>query len=122
MTNIVLMTLILQTLPMIKFQESKGNPRPPDGKAGEVGVYQIRQCVVDDVNFFCKKSYKLEDCRNEETAKEIAIQYLYVWGTKKNLTTAKELARCFNGGPNGNKVKATITYWKQIAERNGLRV
>ena len=112
----------MHTLPLIKYQESRGNPKPKDGTHGEVGVYQIRQCVVDDVNQKYGTQYTLADCRDEEKAETIAINYLYMWGEKKGAKTIEELCRIFNGGPNGNKVKATVTYWKDIAQRNGLKV
>ena len=94
------------------------------GKSGELGVLQIKQCVIDDVNNFVekKKTYTIEDVLDEKKAREICKKYLTYWayinpksphklGKKVN---NEILSKIWNGGPNGWKKSSTNDYWLNV--------
>ena len=112
-------------LAAIMFVESGTPPagKPiPDGKAGEVGPLQIRQCVIDDVNETFHTNYTLEDARDYSKAADICIKYLNRYGTHYRLKEKREpssqvLARIWNGGPSGWKRVDTLIYWIKVQNR-----
>ena len=87
--------------------------------AGEdaVGCMQIRQTMVDDVNRILKRQgfefqYVYEDrwCRNK------SIEMFDIFCDHYGLTTAEEMARCWNGGPRGINNPATVVYWNKVQD------
>lgn len=89
------------------------------GKAGEVGILQIKPCVVEDVNRVYHTSYRLEDREDKAASIKICELYLGYWGTRyeertHNVATAEVLARIWNGGPNGWKKESTRAYWEKV--------
>ena len=104
--------------------ESGGNSEKI-GKLGEIGILQIRQCVIDDVNRIYKLNYKLSDAKNDEKSKDICKKYLMYWGQKYQQKTGKVadnqiLSKIWNGGTNGpNKktnyvIMALNSYWEKV--------
>ena len=76
-----------------------------------VGVLQIRKTMVDDVNRILKRQKKdhrftYDDrwCRNK------SIQMFDIYVMHYGLSTAEEVARCWNGGPRGMDKEATVYY------------
>lgn len=91
------------------------NPPPGDnGKA--LGVLQIRVEVVKDVNRIYKTHYVHSDALDPKKSFEICRLYLSYYGRVYAKRTGIQpsyevLARIWNGGPNGWRVKKTRTYW-----------
>ena len=97
------------------------------GKLGELGILQIRQCVIDDVNRIYKTKYVLADAKNDAKAKDICRKYLTHWGSHYQRKTGKVatnevLSKIWNGGPNGWRKKTTYVitnldkYWKKVQQ------
>ena len=95
--------------------ESSGIDSAYNASEDAVGILQIRQCMVDDVNRILKRKnksnfYTYNDrwCRNKSSEMfEIFCDYY-------NLTTAEEMARCWNGGPRGINNPYTVKYWNKV--------
>lgn len=93
-----------------------------------IGILQIQNSVVKDVNRIYKTHYVHADALNANKAKVICRLYLAYWGTQYYRKTGKmptdeTLARIWNGGPNGWKVKATRRYWlaRVVPHLEGIR-
>ena len=110
-------------LDAIAMVESNNNPCKV-GKLGEVGVFQIRQYVVDDVNRKYKTSYTIEDAKTSK-GREICKKYLQYWGNWYEVKTGRSannqiLAKIWNGGPkapmknNRTTVAMLRRYWKKV--------
>lgn len=110
-------SIVNKVLDAIRKVESQ-NGKYIKGKNGEIGPYQMKRIVIDDVNrIIGKKTYKYEDARNEEKARKICEFYILYWSRKAGCEFSEEaMARIWNGGPNGYKKKSTIKYWKKIKE------
>ena len=111
------------------FIESRGN----DSAIGDrhlvgneaVGALQIRPIMVREVNRILKiqksdKRFKLSDRFNRQKT----IEMFYVW---KNFhhkdSDFEKIARNWNGGPKGYKLRNTERYWKKVQkELNGITV
>ena len=90
-----------------------------DGKAGEIGPYQIKRGAVKDVNDWYGADYSHEDCRDYDKGWEIAILYMHRWATKGRLLKApsvKDKALVFHYGPSysGVILKDPDGYWDKI--------
>lgn len=101
--------------------ESNGN----DNAVGDTelsqpayGCLQIRQPACDDVNRRHKTAYQATYCLgNRALSIEICKKYLAMWATEKRIgrrVTDEDLARIWNGGPNGYKKESTVKYWEKI--------
>ncbi len=96
--------------------ESSGRLSPPDGRNGEVGPLQITAAVIQDVNRL-GHNYSLSDAREFPKAKTICLIYLGHYATPERLhhePTLQDMARIWNGGPNGWKKRATLPYWAKV--------
>ena len=86
-----------------------------NGKA--VGCMQIWKVVVDDVNKVSKLKYNYNDRFNKEKSIEIFKLYINKYATAKRLgrtPTDEDVARIWNGGPNGFKKAGTKQYWLKV--------
>jgi hypothetical protein len=95
--------------------ESSGNDSAHNTSEDAVGYLQIRQCMVNDVNRILKrrgsiKRYTYEDrwLRNK------SIQMFNIYCRHYKLSTAEEIARCWNGGPRGMENEVTVGYWEKV--------
>ena len=85
------------------------------GDAGEVGILQIREICVRDVNRIYGTKYAWpEAALDEATAMEICRKYLTYYGARVKNCTPEQAARIWNGGPRGWRLKATRGYWKKV--------
>lgn len=81
-----------------------------------VGVLQIRPIMVKEVNRILKKysepaKYTLED----RYSREKSIEMFRIWKAwHHSQSTFEKIARCWNGGPNGHKNPATLSYWNKV--------
>ena len=103
--------------------ESRGN----DSAVGDkhlvgneaVGALQIRPIMVREVNRILKiqksnKRFTLKDRYDREKT----IEMFYIWKNfhHKN-DTPEVIARCWNGGGSGYKMKSTINYWNKVEKQ-----
>ena len=80
-----------------------------NGKA--LGALQIHQGVVLDVNRFTGSRHRWEDMTNRALARKVCQSYLERYGRG---ATAEQLARRWNGGPQGDRKSATLPYWRKV--------
>ena len=86
-----------------------------NGKA--IGCLQIWKTVVDDVNKYSKIKYTYADRYDKVKSYEIFKLYIGHYATEKRLgrkPTNEDMARIWNGGPNGYKKTSTIKYWNKV--------
>jgi len=95
--------------------ESNGNINAYNPKEDAVGILQIRQCMVNDVNrILTRQGSDLRytyDCRWDRNK---SIEMFNIFTDYYGLTTAEEMARCWNGGPRGINNPYTIGYWNKV--------
>ena len=99
------------------FVESSGNDSAYNLSEDAVGCLQIRQCMVDDVNRILRRQGK--DYRftyDDRWLRNKSIQMFDIYCKHYGLTTAEEIARCWNGGPRGMDKDATVYYWKKVQD------
>ena len=104
--------------------ESRNNPNAVGDNGKSVGIAQIQKICVDDVNRILKlqkksKRFTYDDRKNVEKSKEMMKIYLSFYGRLYEKETGlkvtpKILARIWNGGPKGYKVKATYAYYQKV--------
>lgn len=103
--------------------ESKNSPKAKGdyrhGRPMAIGVLQLWDIYVDDVNRFAQTSYTSVDRWDPIKSREITKLYLIHYGKRYTRLTGKPctfevLARIHNGGPNGWKKEATKSYWKKV--------
>ena len=86
-----------------------------NGKA--IGCLQIWKSVVDDVNKYSKVKYTYVDRYDKVKSYEMFKLYIGHYATEKRLgrkPTNEDIARIWNGGPNGYKKTSTIKYWNKV--------
>ena len=96
-------TFLLSALMMV---ESGNNDSAHAVGEDAVGVLQIRKTMVDDVNRILKRQ------KNK-------LRFTYednIYCNHYGLTTAEEIARCWNGGPRGMDKEATSYYWEKVQD------
>tara|TARA_Y100000356_G_scaffold79388_1_gene65711 strand:- start:217 stop:768 length:552 start_codon:yes stop_codon:yes gene_type:complete len=106
-----------QMLSALMLVESSNNDSAYNAYEDAVGCLQIRKTMVNDVNRILKRQnstvrFTYEDrwCRYK------SIKMFQVYCKYYNLTTAEEIARCWNGGPRGMNNPLTTIYWKKVQE------
>jgi hypothetical protein len=87
--------------------ESKGDSLAWNRKELACGISQIRPIRLKDFNRRTGKNYKLKDCFKVSVSREIFFYYCQGEDLEK-------IARCWNAGPGGEKMKATLKYWKKV--------
>lgn len=108
------------------FQESSGNDHAigdkkfvPERRA--YGCLQIRKPCIDDVNRRYGTTYSAQDCLgNRELSKWVCAKYIEMYATQKRLghkPTLQDMARVWNGGPDGWRRKSTLKYWRGVSAR-----
>ena len=78
---------------------------------------QIWKSVVDDVNKYSKVKYTYADRYDKVKSYEMFKLYIGHYATEKRLgrkPTNEDMARIWNGGPNGYKKTSTIKYWNKV--------
>ena len=97
--------------------ESNNNDSAYRANEDAVGCLQIRKCMVNDVNRILKrqKSYT-RFTYNDRWLRHKSIKMFDIYCKHYGLTTAEEIARCWNGGPRGMDKPLTANYWKKVQE------
>jgi hypothetical protein len=90
--------------------ESRSGKFVYNGAEQAVGWFQIRQVRVDDYNDKRGTDYKLDDFFDYELSKEMFLFYCEGDNFEK-------IARCWNGGEKGMKIKQTLKYWNLVKTR-----
>ena len=124
-------TIMTVLIPALIQVESGGDARKVGDNGKAVGVLQIHNCVVDDVNksFTDIPNVRLfgySDRRDSEASKMMCRAYLGRWGIYYMVKTGEKptfevLARIWNGGPNGYRKKATLKYWEKVKKELAKR-
>ncbi|MEK7609952.1 MAG: hypothetical protein AAB470_02440 [Patescibacteria group bacterium] len=82
------------------------------------GSLQIRKPCVDDVNRRLGTRYRPEDMLGDRSLSALVCrEYLKMYGTRERLgrePTEQDLARIWNGGPNGWRKQSTLGYWSKV--------
>jgi hypothetical protein len=82
-----------------------------------VGCLQIRKTMVNDINRILKRQgQELRFTYNDRWCRNKSIKMFEIYCNYYGLTTAEEIARCWNGGPRGINKKATVGYWDKVQE------
>jgi hypothetical protein len=100
--------LLTLLIPLLIQVESSGNPNAVNKKEDAVGILQIRQCVIEDVNRIYQTKYTEKDRLNKAKSMSICRLYLKYYGTRYQLKTGKKadiyiLASMWCAGPDGYK-------------------
>ena len=105
------------------YVESKGNDSAIGdrhlGSQYAVGVLQIRPIMVREVNRILKlkgdeHQFQLKDRYDREKS----IQMFLIWKEFHHKDSDyEEIARSWNGGPNGMKKPRTYSYWKKVEKQ-----
>ena len=111
--------LIAILIPLLIQIESGGRVDAIGDNGLAVGILQLHEIYVQDVNRIWGTEYTPQDRYNARKSAEITILYLWYWGkhyerTTGNRATLEVLAKIHNGGCYGYKKKATEKYWEKV--------
>ena len=102
-------------LSAIMFVESSYNDSAYHAGENAVGCLQIRKCMVKDVNRILRRQKSdLRFTYDDRWSRPKSIKIFDVYCKHYGLTTAEEIARCWNGGPRGMQNEMTAGYWKKV--------
>jgi len=102
-------------LSAIMYVESSYNDSAYNSYEDAVGCLQIRKTMVDDVNRILRR--QKSDVRftyDDRWLRNRSIKMFDIYCKYYGLTTAEEIARCWNGGPRGMQNEMTAGYWKKV--------
>ena len=102
-------------LSAIMFVESSYNDSAYHKGEDAVGCLQIRKCMVNDVNRILRR--QKSDVRftyDDRWLRNRSIKMFDIYCKHYGLTTAEQIARCWNGGPRGMQNEMTAGYWKKV--------
>ena len=92
-------TFLLSALMMVESRNDDSAYAPGEDA---VGCLQIRKTMVDDVNRILKRQGKTYTFTYDDRwLRNKSIQMFDIYCKHYGLTTAEEIARCWNGGPRG---------------------
>ena len=97
--------------------ESNNNDSAYRANEDAVGCLQIRKCMVNDVNRILRR--QKSDIRftyDDRWLRNKSIKMFDIYCKHYGLTTAEEIARCWNGGPRGMQNEITADYWRKVQE------
>ena len=107
-------THLLSALMMV---ESSNHDSAYNAREDAVGCLQIRKCMVDDVNRILRRQKSdLRFTYDDRWLRNKSIQIFDIYCKHYGLTTAEEIARCWNGGPRGMQNEMTVRYWKKVQD------
>ena len=105
-------------LSAIMFVESSYNDSAYVASEDAVGCLQIRKCMVKDVNRILRRQKSdLKFTYNDRWSRSKSIKMFDVYCKHYGLTTAEEIARCWNGGPLGMSNEVTAKYWVKVKNK-----
>ena len=102
-------------LSAIMFVESSYNDSAYHKGEDAVGCLQIRKCMVNDVNRILRRQKSdLKFTYDDRWLRNKSIKMFDIYCKHYGLTTAEQIARCWNGGPRGMQNDMTAGYWKKV--------
>ncbi len=102
-------------LSAIMFVESNYDDSAYNSNEDAVGCLQIRKCMVDDVNRILRRQKSdLRFSYDDRWLRDKSIKMFDIYCKHYGLTTAEEIARCWNGGPRGMQNEMTAIYWRKV--------
>ena len=102
-------------LSAIMFVESNYNDSAYHKGEDAVGCLQIRKCMVNDVNRILRRQKSdLRFTYDDRWLRNKSIKMFDIYCKHYGLTTAEQIARCWNGGPRGMQNDMTAGYWKKV--------
>jgi len=102
-------------LSAIMFVESSYNDSAYHKGEDAVVCLQIRKCMVNDVNRILRRQkLDLRFSNDDRWLRNKSIKMFDIYCKHYGLTTAEEIARCWNGGPRGMQNEMTAGYWKKV--------
>ena len=105
-------------LSALMFVESSYDDSAYNANEDAVGCLQIRKCMVNDVNRILRKQRsEIRYNYDDRWVRYKSVQMFKIYCRYYNLNTAEEIARCWNGGPNGMKNKMTVGYWEKVSNK-----
>ena len=97
------------------FVESSYNDSAYVASEDAVGCLQIRKCMVKDVNRILRRQKSdLRFSYDDRWNRHKSIKMFDIYCKHYGLTTAEEIARCWNGGPRGMQNEMTAGYWEKV--------
>ena len=120
--------LILLLIPALIAVESDGDPFAVGDNGNSIGILQIGEPAIKNVNEIHGASFIHADALDPAISMSICTLYLNHWGRRYSTLTCKPLtleilARIWNGGPNGWKKESTLPYWEKVKkelEKRGI--
>jgi len=95
--------------------ESSNNDSAYCASEDAVGCLQIRKCMVDDVNRILRRQGEIHRYSYDDRwLRSRSIKMFDIYCKHYGLTTAEEIARCWNGGPRGIDNPNTLGYWGKV--------
>ena len=94
--------------------ESNGRDNAIGDNGKAVGCLQIWPDIVTDVNRISNKKFTLNDRYDRNKSIEMFKIYIGHYAVERRIgrsVTNQDIARIWNGGPNGWRKKSTLGYW-----------
>ncbi len=111
--------VMLKTFNAICKVESSNNPNAHNKKEDARGAAQIRLIMVKDVNRIVGSTrYDHDDAWSRVKSYEMFKHYQKRYS---NTNSPEQMARNWNGGPNGYKKSSTKTYWSKVQKEINKR-
>jgi hypothetical protein len=116
----VLISQILHATPLltaIEQVESGGNAFAVGDSGKAIGILQIHQCVLDDINRANGMKFRHYAMRDPHLSRIVFYRYIELWATEARIgraVTDEDMARIWNGGPDGWKKESTLVYWHKV--------
>jgi len=105
-------------LSAIMYVESSYNDSAYNSREDAVGCLQIRRTMVDDVNRILRRQKSdLRFSYDDRWLRNKSIKMFDIYCKHYGLTTAEQIARCWNGGPRGMQNEMTAKYWKKVRNK-----
>jgi soluble lytic murein transglycosylase-like protein len=96
--------------------ESGGDCRAIGDQGRSIGILQITEACVADVNRIYGTHYRWpNDCFDRKSSVEICVAYLTHYGGKSK--SLEKAARQWNGGPKGHRKPETRPYWQRVKQQ-----
>lgn len=93
--------------------ESGNNPNAKGDEGRSIGILQITEALVIDINSHFKTTFVWpDDCYHRAHS----IKIYSLWLTMHDLRDKPDetVARKWNGGKNGHKSRKTLAYWRKV--------
>ena len=105
-------------LSALMFVESSYDDSAYNANEDAVGCLQIRKCMVNDVNRILRKQRsEIRYNYDDRWVRYKSVQMFKIYCRYYKLNTAEEIARCWNGGPNGMQNEMTVGYWEKVSNK-----